>query len=146
MAEHKADSLTESIEKVYAKLPPIPVTWRDTIVSIVPWLALIFGVLGVFASLSAFGIGTVLSPLVVLGGGVGTATSLIVISIIGLIGSVLMLIAFPSLLKRKFAGWRFLFWAELLSIVSSVVNISVTGVILSLVWIYFLFQIKPSYK
>lgn len=146
MAQSSLDSLTKSIEKLYAGLPAIPGSWRDVIVSIAPWLALVFGILGVFGSLSAFGISTVLSPLVVLGGGVGTATTLIVVSIIGLVTSILMLIAFPSLLKRKMLGWKYLFWAELLGIVSSIVSFSVTGVVLGLVWLYFLFQIKPAYK
>jgi heme/copper-type cytochrome/quinol oxidase subunit 4 len=146
MAQSSLDSLTKPIEKIYAGLPAIPASWRDVIVSVTPWLALIFGILGVFGSLSAFGISTVLSPLVVLGGGVGTATSLIAVSIIGLVTSILMLIAFPSLLKRKMPGWKYLFWAELLGIVSSIVSFSVTGVVLGLVWLYFLFQIKPAYK
>jgi|SRR5665811_126870 len=146
MTQSSLDSLTKPIEKLYAGLPAIPVAWRDVIVAVSPWLALIFGVLGVFGSLSAFGISTVLSPLVVLGGGVGTATSLIAVSVIGLVTSVLMLIAFPSLLKRKMLGWKYLFWAELLGIVSSVVSLTITGVVLGLVWLYFLFQIKPAYK
>ncbi|MFH1186570.1 MAG: hypothetical protein V1697_00150 [Candidatus Levyibacteriota bacterium] len=146
MAQSSLDSLTNSIEKMYAKFPPIPKAWRDVIVSIAPWLALIFGVLGVFGSLSAFGISTVLSPLVVLGGGIGTATSLIVVSVIGLVESILMLIAFPSLLKRIMLGWKYLFLAELLGIAASVINFTLAGVILGLVWLYFLFQIKPEYK
>lgn len=146
MAQSSLDSLAKSIEKMYAGLPAIPVSWRNVIVSIAPWLALVFGILGVFGSLSAFGISTFLSPLVVLGGGVGTATTLIAVSIIGLVTSILMLIAFPSLLKRKMSGWKYLFWAELLGIVSSIVSFSVTGVVLGLVWLYFLFQIKSAYK
>lgn len=140
------NSLTVSLEKAYEKLPPLPTGVKDFLVVIAPWFALVFGVIGILGSLSAFGLSTVLSPLVALGGGVGVATSLMVVSLIGLVESVMMLVAFPSLLKRKMFGWTMLFWSEVLAVVASVVSLSVVGVVLSLVWFYFIFQVKSYYK
>lgn len=140
------NSLTVSLEKVYEKLPPLPVGVKDFLVVIAPWFALVFGIIGILGSLSAFGLSTVLSPFVALGGGVGVATSLIVVSLIGLVESVMMLVAFPSLMKRKIFGWSMLFWSEVLAVIASVVSLSVVGVVLSLVWFYFIFQVKSYYK
>jgi len=140
------NSLMVSFEKAYAKLPPLPTGVKDFLVMVAPWFALIFGVIGVLGSLSAFGLSTVLSPLVALGGGVGVATSLMVVSLIGLVQSVMMLVAFPSLMKRKTFGWSLLFWSEVLAVISSVISFSVVGVVLTLVWFYFIFQVKSYYK
>lgn len=147
MAEkNTANALVVSLEKAYEKLPPLPVSVKDFIVLVAPWLALVFGILGVLGSLSAFGLSTVLSPLVALGGGVGVATSLMVVSLIGLVESIMMLVSFPSLMKRKAFGWTLMFWAEVLAVVSSIVSFSVVGVVLALVWFYFIFQVKSYYK
>ena len=148
MAENKTsvNSIITSVEKVYDKLPSLPKNVNEFIVTVTPWLALIFGILGVLGSLSAFGISVVASPLVALGGGFNAATGLIVATIIGLVASILELVAFPALLGRRRSGWTFLFWVEALGILSSIVSLSGFGVIMALIWLYFLFQIKPYYK
>lgn len=146
MAETKTNSVVVSLGRVYNRLPALPQSIKEFIVVVVPWLALIFGVLGVLASLSAFGISTFFSPFVALGGGVGLATGLIFSSIIGLVESIMMLVAFPSLLKRRANGWTLLFWAEVLAVVAALVSVSASGVIVALIWFYFLYQIKPHYK
>ena len=124
MAETKANSVVVSMEKVYAKLPPLPSSVKEFAVAVAPWLALIFGVLGVLGSLSAFGLSTVFSPVIALGGGVNVATGLIIASVIGLAESVMMLVAFPSLLKRKAAGWTLMFWVEVLAVLAAVISFS----------------------
>jgi len=124
MAETKANSVVVSMEKVYDKLPPLPSSVKEFAVAVAPWLALIFGVLGVLGSLSAFGLSTVFSPVIALGGGVNVATGLIIASVIGLAESVMMLVAFPSLLKRKAAGWTLMFWVEVLAVLAAVISFS----------------------
>jgi hypothetical protein len=83
---------------------------------------------------------------VALGGGFNAATGLIIATLIGLVASVLELIAFPGLLNRKMSGWTLLFWVEVLGILSAVIALSGFGVIMALIWFYFLFQIKSYYK
>jgi hypothetical protein len=147
MADKKtANSIITSMEQIYAKLPSLPTNVKDFIVMITPWLALIFGILGVLGSLSAFGISVVASPLVALGGGFNAATGLIVATIIGLVASILEIVAFPKLLHRKASGWTFLFWIEALGVLSAIISLSGVGVIMALIWFYFLFQIRPYYK
>ena len=74
------------------------------------------------------------------------ATSLIIASIIGLIESVMMIVAFPSLLKKKMFGWMLLFWVEVLAVVVGLINLSLYSIIVALIWFYFVFQIKSYYK
>lgn len=142
----KENTIVVSGEKLYEKLPGLPKGVKDFIVAVTPWLAIIFGILGILGSLAAFGISTVASPFIALGGNVGLATNLIIATLLGLVESVLMVIAFPSLLKRKYYGWSLLFWAEALAVVAGIVTLSVYSIIVALVWFYFIFQIKPYYK
>jgi hypothetical protein len=142
----KENTVVVSVENVYKKLPVLPKGVREFVVAVAPWLAIIFGILGILGSLAAFGISTVASPFIALGGGLGLATNLIIATLLGLVESVLMVIAFPSLLKRKVFGWSMLFWAEILAVVAGVVTLSVYSVIVALIWLYFVFQIKSYYK
>ncbi|MCL5438874.1 MAG: hypothetical protein M1268_02695 [Patescibacteria group bacterium] len=105
MAESSSKGFIKPIENLFLKLPPLPKSANEFIVSITPWLALILGIIGVIGSLSAFGLSTVFSPLILLGGGVKAATGLIAVAVISLIASVLMVVAVPSLFKKKAPGW-----------------------------------------
>ncbi len=132
------DEWVKTMEQSFAKLPALPANVREVLVKIAPWLALVFGVLGVLASLS---------PFVALGGGVGVATEGVVGAVLALVGSVLMLMAFPGLRDRKIAGWKWSFYSELVSVVSSVVALNLMGAIIgALIGFYLLFQIKSYYK
>lgn len=141
-----ANQLISSMGEWFLKLPALPKKWLDVIVSITPWIALIFGILGVLGSLAAVGILTFLAPFVALGSGVGVASGGIIGAILALVASVLLLAAFTGTKARKISGWNFLFWSEVVSIISSVVAVSVAGVVGGLIGFYILFQIKSYYK
>ena len=94
MAQNSTDQLISKLEELYSKLPSLPKNWSDVIVTITPWLALIFGVIGTLGSLAAVGLLTFLSPLVLLGGGVGAASGGIIGAILALVASVLLVLSF----------------------------------------------------
>ena len=146
MAQNSANQLIGTLETQFVKLPPLPKTWRDIIVNVTPWIALVFGVLGVLGSLAAFGFTAFFSPLIALGGGIGAATGGIIGSVLAFIASVLMVAAFPGTRARKLSGWNLLFWSEVVSTVASVVAFSISGVVGALIGFYILFQIKSHYK
>lgn len=146
MTQNSVNQLVNTMEVQFKKLPPLPANWRDVIVNITPWLALVFGLIGVFGSLAAVGILTFLAPLVLLGGGVGVASGGIIGAVLALVASVLMVVAFPGTRAKKISGWNLLFYSEAVSLVSSVVFFSVGGVIGALIGFYILFQIKSHYK
>ena len=143
---NSANQLISQMEEWFSKLPPLPANWRDVIVKVTPWLALIFGVIGVLGSLAAVGVLTFLAPFVVLGGGIGVASGGIIGAILALVASVLLVMAFPGTRDRKMSGWRLLFFSEAVSIVSSAVAFSVGGIVGALIGFYILFQIKSHYK
>lgn len=149
MAETKMDveQYLKTMEEWFAKLPPMPTNAREAVVKFAPWLALIFGVLGLMTSLAATGLMAALSPFMVLGGGFGLATGGLIGAVLALAGSVLMLMSYPKLKDRKMAGWRLAFYSEAVAVVSSVVALNLVGAAVSaLVGFYILFQVKSYYK
>ncbi len=134
------------VETWFMKLPALPKGGREAIVMITPWIALIFGVLGVLVGLAGLGILTFLSPFALLGGGMNTAAGSLASAVLALIGSALLLAAFPGTKQRKMQGWTMLFWSEVVSLIGAVVAISLSGVVFSLIAFYLLYQIKSYYK
>lgn len=143
MAAKKTDYMAQ-IETWFLKLPALPKGGRDTLVRISPWLALIFGILGVVFGVIALIGSTVLTPLLFVGG--AHPSGLLLASLIGLVGSVLLLVAYPGLKARKLQGWNMLFWSEVVSLLGAIIAISISGVIVSLIIFYLLYQIKAAYK
>lgn len=139
-------SVIKMMEEWFGKLPELPKNWKEVIVKITPWIALIFGVLGLIGSLVAVGLLTFLAPFILLGGGVGRAGGGVVGAVLALVASVLLLVAFPGTKAGKAQGWKMLFYSEAVSLISSIVAFSTAGVVGSLVGFYILFQIKSYYK
>ena len=143
----KSTNWQDMMEEWFMKLPSLPKGGRDALVMVAPWFALIFGVLGVLAGLGGLGILSVLSPMMLLGSGLSATTGSLLSVAIALVGSVLMLVAFPGLKAKKMQGWNFLFWSEVVALVSSLVALSfVGGVIGAVIGFYLLYQVKSYYK
>lgn len=146
MAQQSVDGVIVTVGEQFAKLPALPTNWKEGLVKITPWIAIIFGVLGVVLSIASFGILTFLSPMVALGGGLGAAASGPLAAIFLFVSSLLLVLAFKGTKDRKYVGWRFLFLSEVVSLVSAVALFSVGGIFWSLVSFYLLFQIRSYYK
>lgn len=144
-----SNQLITILEEQFKKAPQLPGSWRETIVSITPWIALIFGILGVLTSLGALGMSSVVSPLLVMGGGVKGASGYFISILLSLVSSALLLASYPGTKKRLYKGWTFLFWSEIVSIVASLLG-GVGGIISAIIFggiaLYILFQIKSYYK
>lgn len=141
------DQYMKMMEEWFSKLPVLPKGATDVIVKIAPWMALLFGVLGVLGSVAATGLMAALSPVMVLGGGVGVATGGLVGAVLALVSSVLMVMAFPGLRDRKAVGWKWSFYSELVSVLSSVVALNLVGAAIGgLIGFYILFAIKNYYR
>ena len=146
MAEKKGTNIVGMMEEWFSKLPSLPKNWQEVIVKITPWLALIFGVLGVLVSLVGVGLLTVLAPFVLMGGGLGRASGGVIGAVLALVSSALLLAAFPGTKKRQMGGWNLLFYSEVVSLISALVAVSLSGVVGSAIGFYILFQIKSYYK
>jgi hypothetical protein len=142
--------LVKTLDENYAKLPALPKGVNEFIVSVAPWLALIFGVLAVFAGLGAFGVLTALSPVAAVAGAGQYAFAGLLAAVVLLVQGGIDLWAFPSLKARKEKGWNLMFYSLLLGVVSSVVTLNVGsvvgGVVGALIGYYFLYQVKSYYK
>jgi len=144
-----AKQIAKPLEDVYAKVPSLPANIRELLVTIAPWLSLIFGVLMVLTGVGGLGVLTALSPFVAAYAG-GFSVFFLVSSIVVIAQGVLMLLAFSPLKRRAVRGWNLLLWSEVLAVLSSVVTVNVGSVIGALIGaaisFYFLFQMRSYYK
>ena len=131
------------------KAPSLPQNAKEIIVKIAPYLAIVSIILSLPAILMLFGLGslaTMLAPL----GGISSVASIptMWVSILLLIPAVILeVMAIPGLFARTLAAWRYMYWAELLSVVSSLVQLNIVGALLNtLIGFYILFQVKSFYN
>lgn len=157
MATNVMDQYMKPLEETFAKLPPLPKSATDILVKVAPWIALIFGVLGligvVFGVLGLLGLGALgMSYLAPYGGMAlaGASTYGILVLALGLIPTILNLLAFPGLKAMKMAGWNYLLYSLVASVVISVISggfgAVLGAVVEAAIGLYLLFQIKSYYK
>ena len=144
------NQLSKTLDENYEKLPKLPKGVNDFIVTIAPWFALIFGVLGLISGIAAFGILGAVSPFAMMAGAGGYAYAAPLMALVLIVQSVIELLAFPSLRARKVKGWNLMFYSLLLSVVSSILTLSVFSIIGAiigaLIGYYFLYNVKSYYK
>jgi len=146
----KTKELLKPLADLYAKAPVLPTNVKDFLVQAAPWVALILGVLVLLGSIGGLGLFTVFSPFAYLYAGAGYTTFLLISAVVGIVGGVILLLAFMPLRKRKLRGWNLLVWYEVLAVVGSVISLSVGSVVMAVVVaaiaFYFLFQVEAYYK
>ena len=121
----------------------IPEGGREWIVKFGPWITVFLLIFTLPELLVALGIGTFLIPF----GGLGYATGFGILTIVLIVEIGLMIAALPGLFARKMAGWRLLFYSQLISIVFNVLSGNVVGGLLfGLISLYLLFQIRTKYQ
>lgn len=128
------------------KAPALPANIKELIVKFGPYLVLLSIIVSVPAILTLLGVGAFLAPF---GYGAGTGYGLnYTISILFLVVNVVMMaLALPGLFKRTLSSWKLVFYASLISIVSSLAGFNFVGALINaVISFYFLFQIKSYYK
>ena len=121
----------------------IPEGGKQWIVQWGPWITVALLVLSLPALLVVLGLGTALMPF----GGVGYAAGFSYLTIVLIVQLGLLVMALPGLFARKMSGWRLLFYAQLVSIVLSLLRGSIIGAIVGgVISLYVLFQVRPLYK
>lgn len=133
------------------KAPGIPKDWKEFIVKISPYLAIVFVILLAPNVLAAFGIGAFIVPFGTIGGmmagrpflGLNYWLSALFIAV----EMVFMGLAISPLFKRAKKGWQYLYYATLLGGVSSLIRFDLSGLIIGTGFsLYLLFQVKEYYK
>lgn len=122
-----------------------PVNFREGFVKYWPIVSLVLLLLTLPAILLFLGIGTALVPVSFLGG-VGTGIGYTITMVLTVIGLVLSLLALPGLFNRKRSGWVLSYYAQLLSIVTSILSFSLIGILLGLLFLMLLFQVRDYYN
>lgn len=135
----------DTVGEYFKKLPSLPKNAQSSIAGITPWLALIFGILGVATALVGLGVFTFLAPLSLLTGVRGTGQGFIIV-ILGLVSSFLLLVSFPGTQKKQEKGWKFIYYSQVVGLVANAVTLSIGGVLFSLIGFYFLYQIREYFK
>ena len=138
------NSLDSTLTELYAKAPALPKEAKKFIVSIMPWAALIFGLMGVPALLAVFGIGILATPWMVMAGG-GTVLYWLT-WLAGGVSVVLNLMAVKPLMSQKISGWRLIFYSSLVNAVSLLLGFNIVGLVGVFLGWYILYQIKPQYS
>lgn len=149
--KYSMNGLEVMLEPIFAKFPHLPENGRKMLVDFSPWIALIFGALGILALL---GVGSMMGmglSMLAYGGGMGL--SVLVHTGIALVSAVLLLMAYPGLKAKTKKGWNMVFYSEVVSVIGGVIGIvmwgasGIVGVIISaLIGFYILFEIRSYYN
>lgn len=145
-----AASLEETLNLYFGqKAPAMPANVKELLVKFAPWITLFILVITLPAVLIALGLGALAAPLAFLiGPGYGVSYGVTyTVSMVILGASVLLeALSLPGLFKRTRQGWRYAYYATLVSVVGSLIGLNIVGAIVSaVVGFYILFQIRPYY-
>lgn len=163
------DSLEKQLNEIFGKqLPALPAGGKKFLVSYLPYISLILGVLVLLSVLSLWRWATAANDLVnnlnslseAYGGTSITATDrlgpVVWLAIIALaIQGALYVASYPGLKARKKSGWNLMFYALIVNVVYGVVMVFsaygglgslVASLIGTSIGLYLLFQIRASYS
>src|SRR5262249_43340629 len=134
-------------EQFRKQLPAAPEGLLSGYVRWAPWVAIVFGAIGVLVLLVLGGILTVLSPLLLLGGssGISSGASAFFAIVVGLVIAALDLIGGYLMLQRRLTGWWILAVGIALQLLSNLFSVAVLGLVFSLAVAYVHLEVKPRY-
>lgn len=162
--------MKESIKKLEATIgglfkdaPPLPKNAKATLVNIWPWLALIFGIVQLFAVMGLWRIVSwtnqvedafsAFYPTVYQHSSFDKLVIYLAMVVL-LVDAVILLMAFPELKKRARRGWDLLFLGSLINLAYSIISVFIDnrgmsslilGLLSSAIGFYLLFQVRDAY-
>jgi len=143
-------SLEETLDLYFGqKAPAMPPNVKELVVKFAPWITLVLLLITLPAVLIVLGLGALAAPLAFLvGPGTGVTygfTYTVSMLILG-VSVLLEALSLPGLFKRTRQGWRYAYYATLVSVVGSLIGFNiVSAIITALIGFYILFQIRPLY-
>lgn len=136
-------NVIELFDKAYSLLPQFSSDVKEVVVKILPYIALVFGLLLAFASIMEI-LGTPFISILAFGKSTLIQT-LLLTNVLGIVQGILMVSAFTGLRKRNKRGWKLIFWSQILWIISSLISFSIT-LILGFLFLYPLLKVRSEYK
>jgi len=140
--------LDDYAERLRVMMPAAPPGLMDAYMRFAPWVAIIFGGLGVLFTVLALVLGAVAAPFfIALGISTFNGTAAVLFSIVaGLISAGLEFIGGYLMLKRRVTGWWLLALGLVLSILGSLIRVNLFGLVLALAIGYVHLAVKPNYR
>ena len=121
----------------------IPDNVREWLVQYGPYITMVLIVLALPLLLFALGLGTMLVPF----GGAEYAVGFGYVAVMTLVQLGLTAASLPGLFARKMSGWRLLFYARLVGVVTTLLmGAIISALVGGLISLYILFQVRPLYK
>lgn len=136
-------------EYLVTKAPfQLPVSAKEFLVKAAPYLIILFLILSLPAIFMLLGMGSFMGGIVLPQGAVmGMQTWIYVYGILAAIIFVMEAIALPGLFAQTKKGWNWIYYAQVLSLVISVLSGNIIGALIGFViGMYLLFQVKSYYK
>ena len=139
------DRIETTLEGYVQKVPSLPNSWKEFIVSFIPWYTCLVILLNVPIFFSLFGLASLVSPFAyIFGSKVSGITAALILSA-GML--VLQIMALQGLFGKKMKSWKLLFYSALLGVVHGIFIGSLFSVLIgSVISLYILFQIKSYYR
>lgn len=141
----KQDAILESELAPYftTKAPfQFPPEFREGFVKYWPIVSLVLLILALPAILGLFGLGALVGA----AGGVNLGIIYTTGVIFSLLTVILRGLALPGLFNRKRQGWVLSYYAQLLTILGSLVSFNIGGILLGLIFLLLLFQVRNYYN
>jgi hypothetical protein len=143
-------SLEETLDLYFGqKAPAMPSNVKELLVRFAPWVTLVILLITLPAVLIALGLGALAAPLAFLigpGYGISDGVTYTISMLILGVSVLLEALSLPGLFKRTRQGWRYAYYATLVSVVGSLIGLNIVSAIVSaVVGFYILFQIKSYY-
>lgn len=137
--------LEKELEPVFLqKFPPFSESVKEFLVQYGPYFILVLSILGVLGILTALGVGSAAIGLGAVSAGLGL-TFYVGIAM-GTITLIMYLMAFTPLRARKRAGWNLLYYALLIGLLSSLLQLHILGAVVGgVIGFWVLFQIREKY-
>ena len=137
----------DQLERLRRQLPPAPPGLQSFYVRFAPWLAIIFGIIGLIISLGLTVLSFILAPIAVLLGGAHPSSGIgfILGSLLLLIASILELVGGLRMRRFRLTGWWFLAGSLAIQAVLDIFNLAIVSLIVAILIFYLHLSVKPRY-
>ncbi len=132
-------------DRFQKQLPAAPEPLLDAYVRWIPWIYLIFGVLGLVFGLLFVVLGAVLTPLMVVFGYAGSGLQYWISILALLVGSALGALGGWGMMQRRLNGWWLIAVGLIINALYSLVTLHILNVVVLLALGYIHLSVKPRY-
>lgn len=132
------------------KLPPLSASAKENLAKFLPWVFIIFGVLGLAAILTAiFSLNYAGMLAIGMGRIWGMSIPFISLAMIYIITPGIQLVSVAGgylMLKHKLLGWQLVFFCTLFTLIIHILYLSFLGLVLDILFLYILFQVRNYFS